>query len=143
MLCASQYLSNACEVYCVPRSEWKITPAGGRRWVRAMSNASVIREVRMWSAAAQPTRVRECRSMTVATYAHLSQVLMYVMSPHQRSLTRSAVKDRPIRSGAETGCSPGLVVVSRACGKFGGRRPRARRACAARPGCRAIGRRTP
>ena len=29
--------------------------------------------------------------------------LMYVMSPHQRSLTCSAVKDRPIRSGAETG----------------------------------------
>ena len=31
------------EVYCEPRSLWKITPGGGRRWVIAISNASVIK----------------------------------------------------------------------------------------------------
>lgn len=51
----------------LPRSEWKMTPAGGWRRAMAMSRASVTRLVRMWSAAAQPTTAREYRSITVAT----------------------------------------------------------------------------
>ena len=53
-------------VYWQPRSEWKITPAGGRRCTKAISSASVTSSVRMWSASAQPTTLRLARSMTVA-----------------------------------------------------------------------------
>src|SRR5664280_842294 len=60
---------------------------------------------------AQPTNARECRSMTVARYAHPSHVLMYVMSPHHLVFASVAVKFRPIRSGAGAGLSPATVVT--------------------------------
>ena len=46
-------------VYWLPRSEWKMTPAGGLRFFTAMSRASTISVVRMWSAIHQPTTLRE------------------------------------------------------------------------------------
>lgn len=47
------------------RSEWKITPAAGRRVVKAIARVSSTRLVRMWSARAQPTTRRLDRSITV------------------------------------------------------------------------------
>ena len=55
------------EAYWVPRSEWKMTCAGrSPRSVMAITRASSIRSVRMWSAMAQPITRRLCASMTVA-----------------------------------------------------------------------------
>jgi hypothetical protein len=42
-----------------PRSEWKMTPAGGFRAARAISSAAVIRLARMCAATAQPMILRE------------------------------------------------------------------------------------
>src|SRR5674536_124758 len=102
--------------YCAPRSEWKITPAGGLRLAIAISKAAVPSSVRIWSAMAHPTSLREYKSITVATYAQPSHVFTYVISPHHFSLGRSAQKDRPIRSGAGTGLSPPMVVRFHAFG---------------------------
>src|SRR5664280_2563728 len=101
---------------CAPRAEWKITPAGGLRLAIAISKAAVTSSVRIWSAMAHPTSLREYKSITVATYAQPSHVFTYVISPHHFSLGRSAQKDRPIRSGAGTGLSPPIVVRFHAFG---------------------------
>ena len=73
-LLATQKLRNRSEVYWLPRSEWKMTPGAGWRFLIAMSRASMIRSVRMWSAIAQPMTLREWQSMTVARYAQPVQV---------------------------------------------------------------------
>ena len=67
---------NSVEVYCVPRSEWKISPGPGPRAATAIRRASATSSVRMWSAIDQPTTRREARSITVARYSQPSQVQM-------------------------------------------------------------------
>lgn len=56
---------NSAEVYCVPLSEWKISPGAGWRAAMAMRRASATSSVRMWSAIDQPTTRREARSIAV------------------------------------------------------------------------------
>src|SRR5664280_1040163 len=115
-----QYRSKSPEVYCAPRSEWKITPVGGLRLAIAISKAAVTSSVRIWRQWPIRTSLREYKSITVATYAQPSHVFTYVISPHHFSLGRSAQKDRPIRSGAGTGLSPPMVVRFHAFGSSDG-----------------------
>jgi hypothetical protein len=61
-----QKSANSLEVYWQPRSLWKMTPGGGFRVTSAAARASMIRLVRIWSAIAYPTTLRECKSITVA-----------------------------------------------------------------------------
>jgi len=65
---------NAAEVYCEPRSEWKMSPGAGLRWSIAIWRASLTSSARMWSAMAKPTTRLEARSITVAKYSQPSQV---------------------------------------------------------------------
>jgi len=53
-----------------------MTPGAGFLFLIAMSRASTISSVRMWSAMAQPTTLREWQSITVARYAQPVQVRM-------------------------------------------------------------------
>src|SRR5664280_1537730 len=95
-----QYRSKSAEVYCAPRAEWKITPAGGLRLAIAISKAAVTSSVRIWSAMAHPTSLREYKSITVATYAQPSHVFTYVISPHHFSFSRWVARPRrTARSG--------------------------------------------
>src|SRR5659263_125407 len=70
-----QYRSKSAEVYCAPRSEWKITPVGGLRLAIAISKAAVTSSVRIWSAMAHPTSLREYRSITVIMWNQVCQAL--------------------------------------------------------------------
>ncbi len=69
-------LKPTSDTLVVLRSEWKVTPAGGRRDSNAVSKASEISSVRMRSASAQPATRRLARPITVARYAHPPQVAM-------------------------------------------------------------------
>jgi len=53
--CLDSSRVNCFQVYWLPRSEWKIGPRFGRRWLIAIRSASQTRSARMWSAIAQPT----------------------------------------------------------------------------------------
>jgi len=77
-----------------------------------MLRASIIKEVRKWSAMAYPTTCLVLQSKTVAKYNHPSQVRMYVISPTSLVAGVSQVKSRRNRSGVLE-ASPATVVVGR------------------------------
>src|SRR5579884_4048172 len=101
--CLDSSRVNCFEVYWLPRSEWKIRPRFGRRWLIAIRSASQINSARRWSAMAQPTTRREARSITLARYLQPSPVHPEVMSPARQTSSSAGWKCRPIRSASSAG----------------------------------------
>ncbi len=69
--------------YWLPRSECTTKPAGGCRWEMAIGKAVQISSAGMLGAIAQPTILRENKSITAARYNQPLAVRMSVMSETQ------------------------------------------------------------
>ena len=85
---------NALEVYCLPRSLWKVKSLGFSRSTNAYLKVAVTSCVLAFSEMRYPMTHRENKSRMAQRYRYFPQILKHVMSLTQNWFGRSATKFR-------------------------------------------------